>query len=161
MNGVDVVILVILVLGVVNGLRIGFIVEAATLFGLVIALAAAKALYPSVRQVLQQGASSSPWLTPISYLIPFLVVLGAVAAVARLMRRAARLLAMGGIDRLGGAILGFLQAAVLVELLLYLGKRARYHDLHILISQSRLAPNFLSLVPYIDHLFPHMPRYFG
>lgn len=168
MNVVDVGILVLLLLGAFAGFRQGFIVEAATIVGVVVALAVARLGYPAVRQLLQLSAPKSPWLTVIAYLIIFVVIWGVFVALARGVRRVARLLFLGTPDRLAGLVLGLLQAAIVVELLLYLSRRIPNHDLqlyfgqqvpnfhlHRLIAQSRLAPTFLQVVPYVDRLFPH------
>jgi membrane protein required for colicin V production len=156
-NIVDVVIVVILLGAVLNGLRQGFIVEIAQIFGAIVALAVAKLEYSIVRNLLQTFLPPSRWLTAISYLIVFFVVWFLITGLARVGRRVVRLLFLGLLDRLGGAVVGLLVGAVTVELLLYLGKRVPNTELHHLISQSRFGPTFLHVVPYIDKLFPHFP----
>jgi membrane protein required for colicin V production len=157
-NAADIVIIVLLALGFLNGLRQGFVVEVATIFGAVVALAIAKAEYSPVRHLLATVAPRSPWLTVISYLAVFLVVWAVIVAVARKIRLLVRLLFLGWLDRLGGAIVGVLQAALLIELLLYLGKRVPNRGLHRFIAHSSLAPNFLHVIPTINRLFPHVPH---
>ena len=156
LNGIDIVILVVLAGNLVAGLSRGFIVEVATILGALVALAVAKAEYVPVRRLLAQVAPHSSWLTVIAYLAVFLVVWGLIIALARVGRRLARLFLMGGFDRLGGAIIGLLQGAILVELLLYLGKRVPNNSLHRSIAHATLAPTFLHLVPFITRLFPHV-----
>lgn len=157
MNAVDVVIVGVLVLATLGGFGQGFIVEVATILGAVAALAAAKLEYGVVRNLLELAVPHSRWVTAISYLAVFLVVWAVIITVARIVRRIARLLMLGFLDRLGGAVIGLLQGALVVELLLYLGQRVPNSDLHRLIKHSRLAPSFLHVVPYIDKLFPHVP----
>lgn len=157
MNIIDIIILVVLLLGVVNGARIGFIVEIAAILGFLLAIAVAKAEYGQVRHFLASFAPHSPWLTVIAYLIVFLVVWGVIIALARVVRKGIRLFLLGPLDHLGGAIIGIFQAALLLELLLYLGKRVPYHQLKVAIAHSKLAPHFLALVPQIDKYFPHIP----
>jgi membrane protein required for colicin V production len=155
-NVVDFIILVVLALAMLGGFSQGFIVEIATIAGAVIALAIAKLEYGVVRNLLEQVVGHSRWVTAISYLVVFLVVWGAIIAIARVIRRIARLFLLGFADRLGGAVIGLLQGALVVELLLYLGNRVPSAELHRLIHHSRLAPSFLHIVPYIDKLFPHV-----
>jgi len=157
-NGIDVVILVVLLLGAVGGLRRGFILEIAMILGAIVALGVARAEYVSARHVLARGAPHSPWLTVIAYLIVFFVVWAVIIALARLARRSARFLMMGWVDRLGGLVVGILQSALLLELLLYLSKRIPGGELHHQIAHARLAPLFLDVVPYLDKLFPHVPK---
>ncbi|MDQ2742786.1 MAG: CvpA family protein [Chloroflexota bacterium] len=156
MNAVDIIILLFLLFGFLTGLRRGFILEVATILGAVVALSVAKVEYAAVRHLLLQVAPKSSWLTVISYLIVFLVIWSVIVTLARLARKALRLLFLGFFDRLGGAVVGVLQAALIVELLLYLGKRVPNHALHHAINHSKLAPAFLQAIPYIDRLFPHV-----
>lgn len=158
MNAVDIVVLAALALGAVNGFRRGFIVQTATILGSLVALAVARAEYRPVRNALAQWAPHSPWLTAIAYLIVFLVVWSVIVGVAQLVRRVARLLLLGWADRFGGVVVGLLQSALVLELLLYLGKRLPNADLHRLIARSTLAPLFVDIIPFLDKLFPHLPR---
>ncbi len=156
MNIVDILILVILLFGVLSGFRRGFIMEIALILGAVVALAVAKLEYPIVRHLLVLVAPKSPWVTVISYLIVFLVIWGVIITLARIVRKAARLLLLGFADRLGGAVIGLLQGALVVELLLHLGRRLPNHPLHHAIVHSKLAPAFVNVLPYIDRFFPHI-----
>lgn len=158
MNAVDIVILAALVFGAVSGFRQGFIVEMATILGSIIALTAARIEYRPVRDFLAGMAPHSPWLTAIAYLIVFLVVWGVIVIVARIVRRLARLLLLGWADRFGGVIVGVLQGALVLELLLYLGKRVPSQELQTLVNHAKLAPIFLDVIPYLSKLFPTIPK---
>jgi membrane protein required for colicin V production len=158
-NLVDIAIVVILIAGALSGLRRGFIVTVAGILGALLALAVAKAEYQPVRTFLASFAPHSPWLTVISYLLVFLVVWGLILTLARILRRVVRLLLLGFLDRLGGAIVGVIQNAFLIALLLYLGKRVPNRELVNAIKHSRLAPHFLQLVPTIQGFFPHIPQH--
>lgn len=157
MNVVDVGIIVILLFGALTGLMQGFIVEIAGIFGALIAFALARSEYKPVHHVLAGFAPHSPWLTVVSYLVIFLVVWGAILFGARLLRRAARLLMLGPIDRAGGAVVGLLQTALVLELLLYIARHGPNHSLQSAVKHSVLAPNFLALAPTVHHLFPALP----
>jgi membrane protein required for colicin V production len=157
-NLVDIVIIVILVAGVLTGLRQGFIVEVAVIVGAIVALGVARLEYPVVRAVLIHLIHTSKWVTAISYLIVFLVIWTVIIFIAQKIRTIVRLLFLGWADRLAGAVVGLLQGAIVVELLLYLGKRVPNKPLHHAIGHSTLAPSFLDVVPYISHLFPHLVK---
>lgn len=157
MTAIDVVIVVLLVAATFGGFRQGFIVEAAGILGAIAALAIARLEYPDVRNVLANIAGGSSWLTVISYLLVFVIVWGAILLVARRIRSVIRLLRLGLPDRVGGAVIGFLQGALVIELLLYLGKRGPNQSLRHAITHSTLGPTFLNLLPYLHRLFPHVP----
>lgn len=158
MNWVDLGILAVLLLGALTGLRQGFIVEVAGILGAILAFAVARAEYRPVRSALSSVLPHTSWLTTISYLIVFLVVWGAILIGARMIRMGIRMLMLGMVDRLGGAIVGVLQSALILELLLYIGKHGPSATVRSAVKQSSLAPTFLSLVPVIHHLFPNLPH---
>jgi membrane protein required for colicin V production len=157
-NAVDIIMLVLLALATFGGFRQGFILEIAGIFGAVVALAVARLEYSDVRTMLQQFAPHSAWLTIVAYLLVFLVVWGAIIILARKIRSLLRLMLLGWLDRLGGALLGLVQGALLVELLLYFTRRVPNAQLRHLANHSTLAPAFLSVMPVLNHLLPHVPR---
>jgi membrane protein required for colicin V production len=158
MNFVDIAIIVILVLGALNGLRAGFIVAVASIIGSIVAFAVARVEYKPVRAFLASFAPHSQWLTVIAYLVVFLVVLAIIMTLARFLRRLAHIFFLGMYDRLGGAILGLIQAAIVLELLLYLGLRVPNGTLHHGMTHSHLAHTFLHLVPALNRFFPHIKK---
>lgn len=158
MNWVDIGIIVILLFGTLTGFRQGFIVEVAGILGALLAFAVARAEYKPVKSALASVAPHSPWLTTISYLLVFLVVWGAILIGARAVRRGVRMLMLGMLDRLGGAIIGLVQTALVLELLLYIGKHAPNSTVRNAVKHSSLAPTFLSLAPVLHHLFPNLPQ---
>lgn len=158
MNAVDIAMLILLLLSAFSGFRRGFVLEIAGIFGAVVALGVAHLEYPDVRATLQQFAPNSPWLTVVAYLIVFLVVWGAIVILARKIRSLLRLMMLGWLDRLGGALIGLIQGALLVELLLYFARRVPSGDLRHLANHAALAPAFLSVMPLVNHFFPHVPR---
>jgi membrane protein required for colicin V production len=160
MTGVDLAIIVIVGASTLFGLWRGFIVEIATILGAVAGLGVASLEYVDLRRVLAQVAPHSAWLTVVSYLLIFLVVWGAILLIARRVRLLVRLMMLGWLDRLGGAVVGFLQGALVVELLLYLGKRVPAGTLRHAVSDAQLTPTFQSFLPYLQHWFPHVTTNF-
>jgi membrane protein required for colicin V production len=154
MTAVDLVIVLLLAGATFGGLRQGFIVQIAAILGALIAFAVARAEYTDVRRVLAQIAPHSIWLTVIAYLIVFLAVWGAIILVARRIRGFMRTLRLGLLDRLGGAVVGFLQGVLVVELLLYLGERVPNHAMQHAVKHALLTPVFLHAIPSLHRLFP-------
>jgi membrane protein required for colicin V production len=157
-SAIDIIILVLLALAAFTGFRRGFVLEIAGIFGAVVALAVARLEYADVRTFLEQFAPRSPWLTIVAYLLVFLALWGAITIVARKIRSLVRLMMLGWLDRLGGAVIGLVQGALLVELLLYFTRRVPNGDLRQLANHSALAPVFLSIMPLLNHVLPHVPR---
>ncbi len=158
MNVIDIIILVLLLGGILTGIRRGFVLQVATILGAIAALGVARQEYPDVRQALGQFAPQSPWLTVVAYLLVFLVVWGAIILLARRVRWLVRAMLLGSLDRLGGAVIGLLQAIVVVGVLLYLGSHAPNHQLKTLIAHSSLAPPFVHAVSHFNGITPRIPR---
>lgn len=156
MNVIDILIIFVLLLAALGGFRQGFIVEVAGIVGALVAFTIAHQEYADVRSFLAHFAPHSSWLTVISYLAVFLIVWAAIILVARRIRWAIRALRLGLLDRLAGSIIGLLQGALLVELLLYLAERVPVGQLRQSVTHSTLAPTFLHFVPYLHRLFPHI-----
>lgn len=157
MNGFDVVLLLVLAGSVLNGFRQGFIVQIASIVGVVIGLAVARQEYVDVRHAITSVAPHGPWTTVVAYLIVFLVVWTAVVLVARRIRFLVRLMLLGPLDRLGGALIGLLEGIVVAVLLVYVGDRVHNHNLHTAIHQSTLGPRFGQFNRALDRFFPHIP----
>jgi uncharacterized membrane protein required for colicin V production len=155
-NAVDVVILAVLVVGTLVGLVRGLIVQVALMLGALAALLVARLAYPSLRHVFLFTHINHRWLTVISYLIIFFVVWSLIVAAATRVRFLARLFLLGCFDRIGGAIVGFVQAVLVLVLLLYLGQRVPNHQLHSQIAHSRLASPLLHAIPSLARLFPRV-----
>jgi membrane protein required for colicin V production len=154
---IDWLIIALIVGAVLGGFRQGFIMQVATILGAVAALGVARLEYPDVRTQIARIAPHSSWLTVISYLIVFLFVWGGIVVLARRIRFLARLLLLGWLDRVAGAVVGLLQGLLLVDVLLYLGKHVSNGALRSAIKHSTLAPPFQHVFPYVDRWFPHLP----
>lgn len=156
MTLIDIIIILVLIGAALAGFRQGFVLEIATIFGVVVALGVARLEYTDIRHLLSPIGGHSPWLTVVAYLLVFLVVWAAVILVARRIRWLVRLLLLGWADRVGGAIIGLIQGAVVVEMLLYLGVRLPNAALHHAIKHAALTPTFLHLLPMLHRFFPHV-----
>jgi membrane protein required for colicin V production len=157
MNGVDILIIAILIAATLIGLLEGFIVQTAAILGAVLGLAVAQREYLNLRQLLVQVLPSSQWLSAIAYLLIFAVVWTAVVLIARRLRSVVHMLMLGLPDRAAGAVIGFLQGLILVELLIAIGLRLPNQSLHHDIHHSTLGPTFQTVIPWVDRLFPHLP----
>jgi membrane protein required for colicin V production len=158
MNVVDAVIIVLLAVAALSGFRLGLVFQVIAIVGAIVGLIAAKILYQVVRHILLLGLPNTTWVTAVSYLFIFLVVWAFFLLLARGPRFLVRLFMLGMADRLGGAVLGFLEGLIVVELLLYIGKRVPNHDIHHAITHSKLAPKLLDVLPFLHNLFPHMVK---
>ncbi len=119
MSTLDILILIVLLIGMIKGWMSGFFRQATSTAGLLIGLVLAAMLY----------TAAGDWLAPhigvntgVAYALAFILIwIGvpvALSVVAYVLTKAAEILCLGGINRLGGAILGGLKYALLFSCLL-------------------------------------------
>lgn len=119
MTTIDIIILVIVGAGAVLGFMKGFLKQLAGLLGLVAGLLLAKALYATVAErVFLPLTDSLTVAQVIAFIVIWLAVPLVFLMVASLLTKAMEAVALGGVNRLLGALLGALKYALLVSLLI-------------------------------------------
>ena len=150
MNWLDIVLIIALVGSAFIGLRLGIIKAVLSLIGLIAGVVLAGNFYEPV----------SSWFGFISNdnaanIVAFILILVGVmllaALLARLLKLAASITMLGWVDRIGGAVFGFLMGAILWSALLatwvkFLGTG--------LVTESFLAGVLLDKFPLILALLP-------
>jgi len=150
MNWLDIILIIALVGSALVGLWIGIIRAALALIGLIVGVVLAGNFYEPV----------SSWFGFIpnddaANIVAFILILVGVmlvaALLARLLKLAASITMLGLVDRIGGAVFGFLMGAILLSALLatwvkFLGTG--------LVTESFLAGVLLDKFPLILALLP-------
>ncbi len=117
MTTIDIIILVLLGIGAVTGFMKGFLKQLAGLLGLVAGLLVAKALYATVAERVFLPLTDSLTVAQcIAFVAIFLVVPLLFLMAASLLTKFIEAVALGWINRLLGAGLGALIAALIVSL---------------------------------------------
>lgn len=119
LTALDLGILAIVALGVWRGLRTGALSQLVGTVGLVVGLIAGVLLMDPVGAVVVNSLGLSERLAPVlGFVVTLAVVLGGAAVAAQLVRKALNLLKLGLVDRLAGAGVGGLRAALGLSVLL-------------------------------------------
>lgn len=120
MTTVDIIILVLITLGVIQGLMKGFVKQLAVIFGLVAGLLVARALFATVAEKLAPALGTS---TTVAQLLAFIVIWVAVpigfAFIASLLTKALDAVHLGGLNRLLGSVLGAVKYMILIGLAIH------------------------------------------
>lgn len=140
----DILIWVVLLFFVVKGFSKGLIREACTLLGLVIGGWAAFRYYPSLTLMLRGFINLPPRVAqPLSFLLIFMMLGILFYFLGHLLTVIFKIMLLGGINRIGGIIFGFLEGSFLLCLLFYLGTTKPVPDkLKGFISGSKTAQAF-------------------
>ena len=152
MNWLDIVILVVVVIGIFLGLRIGIIKGVLSLAGLIIGIILAGRFYIPLSERLtfipQTNIAEIAAFAII--LIAVLIVAGILAAV---LKWAASAILLGWVNRLGGAVFGFVMGALLCSALLAMW--VKFLGAGDIISESSLAVILLNRFPAVLTLLPN------
>ena len=126
MSTLDLLILVPLAFGLIKGFSRGFVREVAALTGLFIGIIFAYLLSEHVFQYFTIYFESAVFeLKIISYVVVFLLTILIINALARMLTRVLKLVALSGINRILGAILGLGKWLVIVGVAIFILNRAQ------------------------------------
>ncbi|MBN1862482.1 MAG: CvpA family protein [Dehalococcoidales bacterium] len=151
MNWLDIVLVVAIGLTTFIGLRKGIIKMALTLGGLVLGIFLAGRYYASFSEHLTL-ISSPTWAKVAAFAIIFIGIMAAAAIVAHFLEKAASAIMLGWVNRLVGAILGFLVGAMFCGAVLAIW--VKYLGVSGAISDSNIAPILLDQFPKVLALLP-------
>jgi membrane protein required for colicin V production len=150
MNWLDIVIIIALIIPIFVGLMLGFIKTVLFLAGMIVGVILASNFYKEFAGVLTFVSNQN-----IANIVAFIIILAVVMLlailVAILLRAILRAMTLGWVDRLGGAILGFVTGAILISAILasivkFFGEG--------LVTESLLAGILLDKFPIVLGLFP-------
>jgi len=157
MNWLDIVILVAIAIPTVIGLRVGIIKAALSLAGVIAGIILAGFYYIPLSERLSFISPAS-----VAKIVAFAIILIGViiiaAVLAWLLRRVTSIMMLGGVDRVGGAILGFVLVALFCGALL--SAYINFFDKAPPITESHLATILLDGFSLVLALLPEPIRSF-
>jgi len=157
MNWLDIVILVAIAIPTVIGLRVGIIKAALSLAGVIAGIILAGFYYIPLSERLSFISPAS-----VAKIVAFAIILIGViiiaAVLAWLLRRVTSIMMLGGVDRVGGAILGFVLGALFCGALL--SAYINFFDKAPPITESHLATILLDGFSLVLALLPEPIRSF-
>ncbi len=120
-NYIDIIITVPLIWGIYKGFNKGLIFEAASIVALGIGVWAGTNFSDLCStKIVEWTAWQSPYLPIASFAIVFIGVVALVHLSARVLNKLAKGLALGGLDKILGAVLGSLKYALIISVLIYI-----------------------------------------
>lgn len=122
MNYLDVIILAPIVWGLYRGFSKGLIVEVASLIALVAGIWCAIHFNEAAASILVNDLSlniSDHYLAPVSFAVTFIAVAFVIVLVSRVIDKILSAVALGGINKVFGAIFGGTKAFIILAVVLY------------------------------------------
>jgi len=168
---IDIITVILFVLAVFKGLRKGFIVAVFSFFAYLIGLAAALKLSTLMADYIGTNVQvSQRWLPFLAFFVVFVIVILLVRLGAKAIEGAVRLMMLGWLNRLGGAVLYILLYFFVYSILLFYATQ-----LHLLKTETIIdsityhyiepfAPKVLDIlgavIPFFRNMFDELLRFF-
>lgn len=122
MNLIDILVLAVLLAFVVKGFMKGLVREVCSLVGLVMGVWAACKYYPSLTVALRHYIHLPHNVSAtISFVLIFLIIGLLFYFLGHFLTVIFKFSLLGGVNRVGGLVFGFLQGALVLSILLWLG----------------------------------------
>jgi len=152
MDWLDIVIIVVVIIATLWGLRIGIIKAVLSLAGLIVGVILAGRYYVPLSEQLAfiPQASIAKIAAFAIILIGIMVIAGVLA---RFLKWTASILLLGWVNRLGGAVFGFVLGTILCSALLAIW--VKFFGIAGVISESSLTAILLHYFPMVLALLPH------
>ncbi len=151
MNWLDIIIAIVLIISVVSGIRSGLVRMVISMVGIILGIFLAGRYYQALAGQLTFIPSDRA-----ASIVAYVIILVAVMVVAGLLAwglsKALSAIALGWVNRVGGAVLGLFSAAVLVGAVLAVW--AKYGGGGDIISGSVLGSFLLNSFPLVLALLP-------
>ena len=157
MNWLDIVIIVFLAITVITGLSKGLIKTIIPLVGIIIAVVLAGHSYGSVADWLSTWLHSPSQANIAGFAIIFVAVVIVSLIIASLLSKFLNLLLLGWVDKLGGAVLGFVIGGLVCGAILTIITKYNFAGIEGTIRGSSLASFF---VDHFNMALPFLPREF-
>jgi membrane protein required for colicin V production len=154
MNWLDILILVGLGISSFIGLRTGLIKAVITLVGLIGGVVLAGRYYDSLGEWLSSYIPQANLAEVAAFAAILIGSLVAAAVLASFLQRVISLMMLGWVNRLGGAILGFLMGAVVFGALLTVIVKFPFFDVEDFVRGSAVASVLLQRFPVLLGLLP-------
>jgi len=149
---IDWAIVIVIVLSALGGLAQGLIRMALSLAGLIAGLALAEWNYRPLAKSLIPAVKSERVADVIAFLVIALLVMVIAGIVAAILTRVMKRMGLGCLNRLGGAIFGAIQGAVLVTLCILV--TVAFFPNAQWLTDSRLPSKFFGACHLSTHMSP-------
>lgn len=168
MNYFDLFVLVVLTFALIKGLKKGFIIELASLIGLVLGIAGA-IFFSGVTAQWLSGFITSKYLSIIAFVFLLVGIIILVFLLAKMVDSMVKALALGWLNRIMGAFFAIIKSAFGISLLIFVLEFSGYgmrviptetrENSHTFSTLEWLAPATFDLLQLnYQHLMPHNPE---
>ncbi|MDI6647667.1 MULTISPECIES: CvpA family protein [Bacillus] len=175
---IDIIILFLLLMGTLVGLKRGFILQFIKLISFVVSILVASLFYQSLAPQLTwipapnfsggqaqlaffSGNLETAYYNTIAFIILFILTKILLAIIGGLLTTIASIPVIKQVNKLLGAVLGFLETYLFVFILLFVAALLPVDALQTMMSKSMLADAIVSNTPYLSGLVKDLWSTYG
>ncbi|MEH6407202.1 MAG: CvpA family protein [Leeuwenhoekiella sp.] len=119
MNYLDIIIGIFLLVGLLKGLKNGFLIEVASLIGLIAGIyGAIHFSYYAVDFLYQRVSWSDNTINLVAFAVTFIIIVIVISLLAKLLTQVANFAMLGIINKIFGAVFGVLKAAFIISVII-------------------------------------------
>jgi membrane protein required for colicin V production len=165
MNWLDIVIVIFLGITTITGLSRGLVKTIIPIVGIILGIVLAGQFYGSVADWLSTWFHSPSQAKIAGFAIIFIVVVIVSLIIASLLSKFLNLLLLGWVDKLGGAVLGFVIGGLVCGAILTIITKYNFAGIEGTIRDSSLASFFVDhfnmALPFLPREFDSVHQFFG
>ncbi|MDA1477544.1 CvpA family protein [Bacillus changyiensis] len=174
----DIIIIILLLSGLLIGLKRGFIRQCIRLVTFIVAIAVAGVYYRDLAPKLGwipapdfsggqaafsffNGSLKDAYYNMIAFLILFILTIILLRIAASFLDAVARIPVIKQVNQILGALLGFVEIYLFVFIILFVGALLPIDELHSMMASSMLADLVVHKTPFLSDLLEQMMHQYG
>ncbi|MEW5677417.1 CvpA family protein [Flavobacterium enshiense] len=162
MNFIDIIITVLLVFGLIKGLRNGLFVELASLIAFFIGIYAAIKFSYVIKAMLENAVSWSPKTVQVTaFVLTLLVVVIAIHLLAKIFTGIADFAFLGWVNSIGGGVFAVLKTILLLGIVLSLFQKVNRNNMIIAKDTQEQSLLFHPVLKTSEMLLPVVTDWFA
>lgn len=159
MNTIDLTILVIAVLGALQGAFKGFVLSITSLIGLILGFYISLRFAWYIEFILrQQTGSDTPFLHILAFVLCYVLVIIIMYIIGKSIEKVLELASLGCLNRITGALFGIFKGLLLVSALIYILEIVDRHNALIRAETKEASLMYKPIAKLIPSLIPQVKK---
>jgi len=156
---IDIILLVIVLAGAVQGFKSGFIVELFSLLGVFLGVLGGFKLMGVAMLMLNNRFNIDEKVLPyVAFAVVFVVIVIVVGLLGRMIKASVSQTLLGGADQIAGAVLGVIRSAFMLSVMIWIADALHFKALDRWAEDSAFYPMFAGFAPkltdWVGELIP-------
>ncbi len=161
MKLIDIILLIVLITGAIQGYRSGFIVEFFSLLGVILGILGGFKLMGIVMVMLDDRFNINEKVLPyVAFGVVFVIIAILVAVVGNMLKASVSKTALGPVDGFVGAMVGLVRSAFMISVLIWIADAFKFSVLNQWGKDTVVYPALARFAPKITEWLGHVIPFF-